>query len=113
LNIQATVNVLSIQIGQKIYIYPEMVINCITPLIVLEEGIRTTGWRGLGVWDYVDIRSLMLSTCTGGEGFVGAVEGTRGNEQILGMHNVIVGYMKVKYERDKGSLILGNVVSST
>ncbi|CZR51703.1 uncharacterized protein PAC_01580 [Phialocephala subalpina] len=107
---EATVNVLSMQIGQKVYVYAEIVLNCIVLLIILEEGIRTRGWHGLGAWDYMDIRNLIVSTSKGAQEFT---KERRGIESILDTQGKLAGRTKVRFEKENSSLVLGIAPRST
>jgi hypothetical protein len=74
----AEITVLSMRVGQPVYIFAEIIVNCIILLIVLEEAIRTQGWKGLGVWDYMDIRNVVTSSSRGGRGVAEEIDEEEG-----------------------------------
>jgi len=112
----AEITVLSMRVGQPVYIFVEIIFNCIILLIVLEEAIRTRGWKELGVWDYMDIRNVVTSSSRGGRevaedtdreaGEGTGLEGWRDSVwKILGGDDAL-SKTKVRLERETGALVL-------
>jgi hypothetical protein len=64
--VEAQIMVASMQIGQRVYVIAEVVINIIVLLLVLGESVRTRGWRGLVEWDYMNVRCLVVGSFKGG-----------------------------------------------
>jgi hypothetical protein len=112
----AEITVLSMRVGQPVYIFAEIIVNCIILLIVLEEAIRTQGWKGLGVWDYMDIRNVVTSSSRGGRGVAEEIDEEEGEGtgmkgwrdsvwKILGGDDAL-SKTKVRFERETGALVL-------
>jgi hypothetical protein len=102
--VEAIFNVLTMQIGQRVYVYVEIVLNCIVLLIVLKEGIRTRGWHGLGVWDYMDTKTLVISTAKGEQQ---SVKERHGAESTLDIEDTLAGRTKTRFENESCLLVLG------
>lgn len=62
----ATVQVTSLRLGSPIYIIAIAVLNSIVTVLVIEEAVRTRGWRHLLSFDYTDLRSIITASFLGG-----------------------------------------------
>ncbi|KAF2830468.1 hypothetical protein CC86DRAFT_443456 [Ophiobolus disseminans] len=62
----ARVYVYALQFGQPGYIYAIFSLNLLVILAVLAEAARTYGWSGLGRFNYLDPRDLIIAASRGG-----------------------------------------------
>jgi hypothetical protein len=102
--VEAQVMVASMQIGQRVYVLAEVVINIIVLLLVIGEGVRTRGWRGLVEWDYMDVRCLVVGSFKGGRKRGGGRK-SMFDDDVSGD---MTGGTKVRFEKEKGALVLGS-----
>lgn len=106
------IRVVSMQVGQLLYICFELILNCVILLIVLEEAIRTRGWRDLGAWDYMDIRNVVISSSRGGQDIAADADGAAVYDRKRDWVDKLTGAddsalkTTVKFESDKGALVL-------
>lgn len=61
-----TIQIYAFEFGSSIYIYLVFAINLAIVLLVVEEAIRTRGWKNLTYFDYMDPRSLIIAGSMGG-----------------------------------------------
>ena len=64
--VPATVKFHAFRYGSELYIYLTFVINTVILLLVVEEALRTRGWKDLLYFDYMDPRSLIIGGSMGG-----------------------------------------------
>lgn len=85
----------AIQFGQNLYIYAINIVNGCIFLIVLFEALRTRGWRRLEIFDYKDVKSVIVAASIGGSSVSEAVfeRDHRGAKYRDGMRSV--GQIKV------------------
>jgi hypothetical protein len=71
----------ALRLGQGTYIIAITIFNGLIVLLVLEEAIRTRGWKGLVDFDYMDPRDLIIASSRGGKGIAVATDdrGLSGN----------------------------------
>jgi len=62
----ARVYVYALQFGQPGYIYAIFTLNLLIILAVMAEAARTYGWAGLGRFNYLDPRDLIIAASRGG-----------------------------------------------
>jgi hypothetical protein len=62
----ATVYIYALQFGQPGYIYAIFTLNLVIILTVILEAVRTYGWAGLGRFNYLDPRDLIIAASRGG-----------------------------------------------
>ncbi|TVY16414.1 hypothetical protein LARI1_G006951 [Lachnellula arida] len=63
----ATFHVHAFVFGSNVYIYAVFIINTLIILFLIEEILRTRGRKGLSYFDYMDPRSLIISSSMGGK----------------------------------------------
>ncbi len=63
-----TLTVGGVRFGTAYYIYGLFAFNSLLVLLVLEELIRTRGWRRLPMFDYNDLKSVIIASSMGGSG---------------------------------------------
>jgi hypothetical protein len=99
------------QVGQTLYIFVELVINIVILIIVIAEAIRTKGWRDLSKWDYMDIRSVVISSSRGGKDIATDADGASKDrtrdwvDRSTGVNNKEL-QTTVRFERGKEALVL-------
>ncbi|GFF54514.1 hypothetical protein IFM46972_10041 [Aspergillus udagawae] len=95
----AAVHVSALRLGSRVYIVATVVITGVIVLLVIAETVRTKGWRGLPVFDYLDNRMLVLGASAGGSeiaeyaaerqwkstGRIPVVLRTEGNHQVIAL----------------------------
>ncbi|PNH36841.1 hypothetical protein VD0004_g9924 [Verticillium dahliae] len=64
---EVDVTVETLAIGQRAYIIAVAILNAFIVAAVIEEAIRTKGWRGLSSQDFTDSEWLLLSGYRGGQ----------------------------------------------
>ncbi|KAF8852238.1 hypothetical protein BDZ45DRAFT_630624 [Acephala macrosclerotiorum] len=64
---EAIVTTTTMKIGQRLYIIAIFVLNLVIMLVILEEAFRTGLWKGLGEWDYMNIKDVVLSSRKSGK----------------------------------------------
>ncbi len=64
--VPTTALIMSIRVGEPIYIYAIAAINFLLVLVFLAEAARTRGWKGLKKFDYMDVKSVVVGTSMGG-----------------------------------------------
>ncbi|CRK25868.1 hypothetical protein BN1723_013723 [Verticillium longisporum] len=64
---EVDITVETLVIGQRAYIIAVAILNALTVAAVIEEAIRTKGWRGLSSQDFTDSEWLLLSGYRGGQ----------------------------------------------
>lgn len=62
----AKVYVYALQFGQPGYIYAIFTLNLLIIVAVVFEAVRTVGWSGLGRFNYLDPRDLIIAASRGG-----------------------------------------------
>lgn len=70
----ATVEIYAFEFGSRVYIYIIFAINTAIVLLVVEEAIRTRGWKDLTYFDYMDPRSLVIASSMGGSSVAQAIK---------------------------------------
>lgn len=63
----ATTHVHAFVFGSNVYIYIIFTINTLIVLLLIEETLRTRGWKDLSYFDYMDPRILIISSSMGGK----------------------------------------------
>ena len=63
----------AVRIGDKGYIWATLGINLVILIIAIEEIIRTKNWRRLALFDYLDLKSVIIAASAGGPAVVDAV----------------------------------------
>ena len=63
---EVVVTDLVLKIGQRVYVIAIFAFNLVVVILVFEEAIRTTFWKGLENWDYMDIEAVIVSSLKGG-----------------------------------------------
>ena len=63
---EVVVTDLALKIGQRVYIIAIFAFNLVVVILVFEEAMRTTFWKGLEIWDYMDIEAVIVSSLKGG-----------------------------------------------
>ena len=61
--------VAALRIGQDVYIYAIFIINIVTVLLVAVEAVRTSRWKRLVEFDFLDVGAVVIAAA-GGEDFV-------------------------------------------
>ena len=64
--VDGTLSIGVIEFGTRGYVYCLFAFNLVVILILLEEMIRTRGWKHLPLFDYADIKSVIIATSMGG-----------------------------------------------
>jgi hypothetical protein len=111
LSTRTSIRVISMQVGQTLYIFVELVINIVILIIVIAEAIRTKGWRDLSKWDYMDIRSVVISSSRGGKDIATDADGASKDrtrdwvDRSTGVNNKEL-QTTVRFERGKEALVL-------
>lgn len=59
---ETVVTTSALKIGTSEYIIAMCALNVLILLIVVEEAIRTSFWRGLGKWNYMDVGTVVVSS---------------------------------------------------
>ena len=62
----ATLNYAAVCIGEVKYIFLTLGINLVILIIAVEESIRTRNWRGISLFDYQDMKSVIIAASAGG-----------------------------------------------
>jgi len=96
--------VMSMQITQKVYVVAEKVVNVLVLMVVVAEGVRTRGWKGLEGGIIWTSRILIFGSFNG----VRAKMERRGDELISDKHGRVVGQLEIRSEEDSGALCLGS-----
>ena len=65
-SVPADVQIHAFRYGSGVYIYLSFAINIAIVLLLVEEALRTRGWRDLLYFDYTDPRSLIIGASMGG-----------------------------------------------
>jgi hypothetical protein len=71
-----TIDALSIRTASYIYIVAGM--NAAVVLVVLFEALRTKGWKGMPRWNYMSVKSTVVSSSMGGREIGSKVESIHG-----------------------------------
>ena len=58
----------AVKFGENRYIYATLAINIILFVIAIEEVIRTRNWKDISLFDYQDLKSVIMATSAGGTG---------------------------------------------
>lgn len=85
---RASVYVYALQFGQRVYIYAIFILNALIIIATVEEAIRTRGWRGLGRFNYLDPRDLIIAASRGGPRLAAAADRLREKEEKKRMKHV-------------------------
>lgn len=64
----------AIKFGSPAYIYPVLLVNLLICLVHVIELIRTRGWNHSTSFDFMDIKSVIISTSTGGSAIASEVQ---------------------------------------
>ncbi|KAG6365635.1 hypothetical protein INS49_007246 [Diaporthe citri] len=70
----------AMRVGEDAYVYAVFVLNVVVILAVLVECLRTRGWRGLVLFDYMDVEWLAVGGFRGG---VIAANGVDGEVDVI------------------------------
>jgi hypothetical protein len=63
---EVVVTTTALQVGQRAYIYAMFALNLVLIIVTFEEAIRTTFWKELRKWNYMDIDAVIASSWKGG-----------------------------------------------
>jgi hypothetical protein len=99
----AKVEVQSLQVGQRIYVFAEVGLNILVLMVLVAEAVRTRGWKGLGGWNYMDIRCLILGLRKG----VGEW-GRGGRKSASGVGGEKEGEIRLRFQRENRALVFGS-----
>ena len=58
----------AVRLGEAAYIYATLAINIVLFIITVEEAIRTRNWKGISLFDYLDLKSVIVAASAGGTG---------------------------------------------
>ncbi len=105
------ITIQSMQIGEFGYIVAEVALDLLVMLIVIIEMIRTRGWKGLGVWDYMDVRNLVISSSRGGTDVSSYIDGIGDFRERTWMRGIkswedFMEETGVRFVKEKGALVL-------
>ena len=64
---EVIVTVHAVRLGSSIYITATFIVNCLVLFIVLEEALRTRGWKHLTPFNYTDLGALAAASSRGGD----------------------------------------------
>ncbi|EDU41029.1 hypothetical protein PtrSN002B_008117 [Pyrenophora tritici-repentis] len=70
----AEVHIYALKFGQPIYIYAIFTFNLLVICAVAFEAMRTSGWSGLGRFNYLDPRDLIIAASRGGADIASAAD---------------------------------------
>lgn len=70
----ASVTMKALQIGEGEYIIAIAILNAVLFLVVIEEAIRTRGWKTLTDFNYMSPRNLILGSSRGGSELANMVD---------------------------------------
>ena len=65
-NADVTVQFSAFRLGDENYIYLTLIINIFIFIIALEEASRTRNWHGLSLFNYQDVKSIVVAASAGG-----------------------------------------------
>ena len=70
----AVVQLSALRFGQTVYVYAIFGLNLAVLLLAVAEAVRTSGWKSLGGFNYLDPRHLVVAASRGGTEVAGAAE---------------------------------------
>ncbi|RMZ74538.1 hypothetical protein GMOD_00003589 [Pyrenophora seminiperda CCB06] len=70
----AEVHIYALRLGQPVYIYAIFTFNLLIICAVAFEAMRTSGWSGLGRFNYLDPRDLIIAASRGGTDIAAAAD---------------------------------------
>jgi len=71
----AVVQLSALRFGQAVYVYAIFGLNIAVLLLAVTEAVRTSGWKSLGGFNYLDPRHLVIAASRGGAEVAEAAEG--------------------------------------
>jgi hypothetical protein len=77
-NVPASLTIDALSIGTASYIYIVAGMNAAVVLVVLFEALRTKGWKGMPRWNYMSVKSTVVSSSMGGREIGSKVESIHG-----------------------------------
>ncbi|KAF2421164.1 hypothetical protein EJ08DRAFT_702143 [Tothia fuscella] len=92
-DVPAIITTSAIRFGKSIYIYLIIGINAFVMLLMLEEAIRTRGWRDSSQFDYADFAQLAFASSRGG------------TELAESMEAIVAEAEREKHSKSKGARI--------
>ena len=114
-NTNVTIQVEAIRLGEGIYIYAVAALNLLALLLVVGEAWRTRMWKDLVVFDYMDLRDVVISSSQGGRGLAetaGAIRIAHGDAKPLiprdvseSSGNAEVGKILVRLDKISSALV--------
>jgi hypothetical protein len=72
--VPAIITVPAVYFGKSIYIYLVIGINMFVLLLVIEEAIRTKGWKDSSAFDYADLAHIAIASSRGGNELAESIE---------------------------------------
>ena len=104
----AVVEIHAFRFGSGLYIYLIFAINTAVLLLLIEEALRTYGWKDLHYFDYRDPRSLIIGGSMGGCGVGYAAKGawTDRTKPMYRYGSVGIGNIRVALHENNKSIVL-------
>ena len=111
--VQTFVRYEAFRYGTAIYIYLTFAINIVIVLLLLEEAMRTRGWRNLLYFDYMDPRSLIISSSMGGCAIAHAAKEawTDRKESLYHYGDTGIGNVRIAMHENHRSIVLDTSTS--
>ena len=108
--VPTTVEVHAFRYGSGLYIYLTFAINTAVLLLVVEEALRTRGWKDLLYFDYMDPRSLVIGGSMGGWAIAHAAKDAWIDRKrpMYRYDSVDIGNVRVALHQNNKSIILGS-----
>ena len=92
----------AIVFGSPAYIYPVLVVNLVICLVYVIEVIRTRGWNHSSSFDFMSIKSVIISTSTGGSAIASKVQSlrrTQASTSEAAKENSSVGKVRIRLSK--------------
>ena len=105
----------AIVFGTPVYIYLIFITNFIIFLVYIAEALRTRGWRHLTTFNYMDVKTVIVGTSTGGNGIankVNTLHEENGSIWRAEMNDRIAGQIHVQLEESPqgaAAIVVSNV----